>query len=666
MTLLFSKNLQFLSTVSLELADKIRPLADNIEFCADKVSIRISESESLSFSPEQLRNHYLQQISSPSRIRYARPLPGDSPAVLSPKETALNIYGSHEPHLLNSLLNIIDTPDIEANIYTRDLLVLGSLNLIGIWKLISDNELTLDGNIVSITLVDSSPLQLAASFSCVDFKEFVGLLKSKGISFNYFEATTAFELNEKIFFHYTSQSSSSLHGIVVVSSPYADPALAELRGWLFSKSGFAHRALSFLGYATDELNQLVDATNNISKSTSLSLLSTSLNQQRQPKLETGVILVASGPSLDSNIEWLKKNHLNYTIIASGSSFGTLVRNHIHVDYLVLLERGAETVQDFQCLVDEGFEIQNTNVIASLSVTPIVSKVFESVSFFTRPLSAFAELNADVLHKASLPVAGPECVNAALEVLGCLGINKVLAFGCDFGSTNRYLTRSASAVGTSPRSLDVPVMGSAGKTVFSDSSLLMVRDVFETIVVASSLNVARCGVGVEIKNVKELGSVASSSAVEFMADVDQQKSLDTIRSAIETLEVSNDLILPTLIQSQSYLRRYIDQIKNTIITSKSWDKTLSQFASSCVSYSFNTSVGGSRLVCRLLKQPLFFIFQSLYDCQHSELESWASAQQKALLSLDYVFDVTKIFLDFCSSRLEPSSDVPSDLCQFLES
>ena len=72
------------------------------------------------------------------------------------------------------------------------------------------------------------------------------------------------------------------------------------------------------------------------------------------------------------------------------------------------------------------------------------------------------------------------------------------------------------------------------------------------------------------------------------------------------------------------------------------------------------------MCRLLKQPLFFIFQSLYDCQHSELESWASAQQKALLSLDYVFDVTKIFLDFCSSRLEPSSDVPSDLCQFLES
>ena len=55
--------------------------------------------------------------------------------------------------------------------------------------------------------------------------------------------------------------------------------------------------------------------------------------------------------------------------------------------------------------------------------------------------------------------------------------------------------------------------------------------------------------------EELGSVASSSAVEFMADVDQQKSLDTIALRLR-LDVSNDLILPTLIQSQSYLRRYI--------------------------------------------------------------------------------------------------------------
>ena len=84
--------------------------------------------------------------------------------------------------------------------------------------------------------------------------------------------------------------------------------------------------------------------------------------------------------------------------------------------------------------------------------------------------------------AILPQAGPQAANAGLEVAMKLGFRNLLLLGCDSGAPDEEYQRSLSAMGSSPRNLSLPIMGSRGKTIYSSPELSVTRQLFEHIIV----------------------------------------------------------------------------------------------------------------------------------------------------------------------------------------
>ena len=46
-----------------------------------------------------------------------------------------------------------------------------------------------------------------------------------------------------------------------------------------------------------------------------------------------VLYIAAGPSLDDNIDWIKKNHNRFFIVTIGAAYKKLLANDIHIDII---------------------------------------------------------------------------------------------------------------------------------------------------------------------------------------------------------------------------------------------------------------------------------------------------------------------------------------------
>ena len=98
--------------------------------------------------------------------------------------------------------------------------------------------------------------------------------------------------------------------------------------------GFLDLVRGYLGNDTDEFNQVIHALYlGVSCSENhVRLLNRDLSERKD-----AAILVASGPSLDDNIKFIKSDFARYNLFASGSSIGALLRSGIVPHGVVLLE-----------------------------------------------------------------------------------------------------------------------------------------------------------------------------------------------------------------------------------------------------------------------------------------------------------------------------------------
>ena len=72
--------------------------------------------------------------------------------------------------------------------------------------------------------------------------------------------------------------------------------------------------------------------------------------------------MASGPSLDNQLENLKKLSSQYSIVACGSSLGTLFKNKIKVSAYVNLEMESLVYDDLYKLATRGTASQELNLL----------------------------------------------------------------------------------------------------------------------------------------------------------------------------------------------------------------------------------------------------------------------------------------------------------------
>jgi len=379
----------------------------------------------------------------------------------------------------------------------------------------------------SITISECNPAYLAFALGFFSFEALTANLQRLGVRLNLLFDNDIDILKDRFYHYYSAVEPLAVYALSVLNSPVRDPQLDELYSWIFSESGFGYRFRGAFGNSTDELNQFSNTYKNIRASSTSRWFKVNKNL-----IKTGYCaLVGSGPSYETSKTDLQALNSHVVVFAAGSSLGSLLRDKVKVDYVVILERSETIFDDLSVLLNEGYRLDDINLIASITIDPRVPSLFASTTFYARPLSASVYLVANPEDKA-LPFAGPESLNAGIEVVTSLGLKNVLLFGADFAAIDPNLPRARQAYGYSDRIFDEPVIGNMGRTVYSVHTLLVSRDAFSSIINSfPELTVVRVGEGAQLfSSITNCPSLSPS----FLKNVESVSSTDTL------LEVSQFL------------------------------------------------------------------------------------------------------------------------------
>ena len=250
-----------------------------------------------------------------------------------------------------------------------------------------------------------------------------------------------------------------------------------------------------LGFPADEINQFFQSFWSALTFPNMSLLTCS-----DPGTHT-ICVIASGPSLDDHIDWLKSNADNLYILAAGSSFLSLLTAGVKPNGVVLLERNDDVYLELSKLALDNFNFDGIDLFASSTLDPRVLSFFDDIYQFHRPQSLTSNLYLDE-RSAFLPQAGPHVVNAAVEVSMFLGAENLILVGCDFGTTIRTKPRSSYAYDRNTRLINLALAGSKGKTVYSEAGLVFSAQLFDSILSYSAISAYRLGDGLPLESVIE--------------------------------------------------------------------------------------------------------------------------------------------------------------------
>lgn len=250
--------------------------------------------------------------------------------------------------------------------------------------------------------------------------------------------------------------------------------------------------------------------------------------KRKPYLHQDypVFIIASGPSLEFDLENIKKIRDQIIIVSSGTTISLLLKNGIRPDFHAELENGMATL-DFLSIVKEKHGFEGITLLASTSVFDGVADLFEETYFFHRSGSSSAIIFDNNI--GEIPEISPMAANAATSAIASLGFRNIYFAGVDCG---KYEGASHHAKGTIYDDLGIDldshlaarftriVPGNFGGKVSTTTHLDMSRRNLIGIIRRLQLNAFNCSHGARIDGAKPI----SSASLKLKSQPDKQNHL----------------------------------------------------------------------------------------------------------------------------------------------
>jgi hypothetical protein len=485
----------------------------------------------------------------------------------------------------------------------------------------------LSASSIRVLIIESDPRDLAAGLAFKSLRTLIAEAKRLSVSlqiiFHHDPEVLRGILQETIVGFQPTYS----FGLNIYKYPTCSPKLLSLVSWIKNPEGLSQIITGSLGSEVDEINQVLQAvvTGRIAGRRRL------LRPSSSPHDLGSIVLVASGPSLDEAIPWLKKHGHNLQIVCAGSSLGVLVRNSIPVSACVFLERQSLVYEtDIMELINEGYDLTGIPLIASMTIDPRIQALFKDVVFFHRPLSATLPLYAEEAF-AKLLQSGPHSANAALEALLHIGYRDFFLIGCDFGSDDRNYPRSLQALGDSPRILNLPVKGRAGKTIFTSPEMYSASLFFANAAKTYGAKLSSTPSGVDFSSIDTSIMVLNDQTGQLFSNKEpvhkhwQHSPFGTYDSQQLHNRIS---------QASFDLHMQIEALIDIVNSSSKWDSNLSRHADKVLTLDETGLTSTQVFVKRLCHYPLYITFQELHD---SSRDSWHETKENALKNLTMIGD-----------------------------
>ena len=156
------------------------------------------------------------------------------------------------------------------------------------------------------------------------------------------------------------------------------------------------------------------------------------------KYKGTAILIASGASLDYNLDDIYNMQENHCIIVCGSSFKTLINAGILPDYVVTVDSGPTNKWHFYSKQKSKFSnidqnisnMINVNLIYNISVDPSIPIYFNKFPVATNAFTMTKELAR--MYEIPVFELGMSVSVSTVQIANYLGFDSALLYGYDFG------------------------------------------------------------------------------------------------------------------------------------------------------------------------------------------------------------------------------------------
>ena len=646
---MISDNIAFLRSFNPKLADSISAVKESVSLPENKNTFLEKEYD-LEIDGKTIHQELIAtstsalkyQLDKPKRILMQRLCCSDIQA-LSHGEIYASIIDSDKVQSLQHLRSLRSNDEEGKSILFSgtemppNIILVGSISLVTILDLIKHNP-----HVSSLLLVESNIHLLCAAMKIVDLRNIIEEFRSKKIKFDLkYDPNLATDSASMslILSHYASNNPLALHSLAIIRSSVYDSSYELIFSWLESTDGFLELVKGYLGNETDEINQVLHTVSSELSSKSQFKL---LGPDKHPH-ENCVILTASGPSLDDQLELLSSFQDIAPICCAGSSLGSLLRSGIQPAAVTLLEMSSIVYHDLLDLLVEGYQLDKIDAFVSATVDPRIHGMFKSSTVFHRPLSSASCLFPSAVSSV-LPQAGPQVVNAAFEVLVNLGFRNIFLFGCDFGGPSTISRRSKHAMGLSNRTFDFPVPGSFGKTVMSSSELSVSRQLFENAASLYNVKLTSFGEGSKIEGALNVMPGCEEKELN-KCNLWQRNVFDELILSCQSRFVSGSEVLEIASAASEYVASLVAEFKQLILNGNLSD--LSLFIGQILSWNDNTLPMHEKLVNRIIRYPLFFIGQPLIDFEYDESNANSRTQFLSVIESDFIM-ICNLVLDVTDS------------------
>lgn len=409
-----------------------------------------------------------------------------------------------------------------------------------------------------------------------------------------------------------------------------------------------------LGFFDDALMSIGHFQNNLKNK--IKLLK---NKKLDELCNIPVFVVANGPSLDEDIDFLRNNKDKSIIISCGTAIGALYKYDIKPDYHCEMERCliTRTVLD---IIDDKSYFKGITLLALNTVHPSVFELFDNSVQAIKLGEAGSTLhqqNPDVEpgDYAVLSYCNPTVTNCALSFCESMGMDKVFLFGVDMGYVgDKHHSKKSIYYDQNDKEQDrdlykidniISVKGNFVEEVKTDSIYNYSRRVIESFLAAKPhLNVINCSNGAKISGAMP----THSDDISFSEILNKKLLIELINNNLfinpedSTLDFFDEVILENKHHFIDLCDFFIEQLSanpksvdDTIEVLESQLDRLKSFSGSKFSV-FDDLLRGSLLHSHSV---LLHVLYSSNDEQES-LSNYAAASK---YTIDYIKDMKGEFL-----------------------
>lgn len=195
-------------------------------------------------------------------------------------------------------------------------------------------------------------------------------------------------------------------------------------------------------------------------------------------------VVASGPSLDRDLAFLRANSDRAIVVSCGTSLRILLRNGIVPDFHMEMEN-VPAVAELMAKLSASFSLKDITLVASSTVDPGVKTYFDRVVFYFRAGLASYPMFATG-PEAFIPQGLPTVANLGVSFSQQIGCRTIYLFGVDLGARDPARHHAKDAPYNAGELefntvIDQPVAGNLGGMVYSEMIYLWSRDTMQDVI-----------------------------------------------------------------------------------------------------------------------------------------------------------------------------------------